>query len=87
MNIYLYKMLKSSAEADLNKAKLSLNLLGNKAIGIGDHSTEDFYKNAEEALALYADANDRLDALEKLNAEKVQEWQDHLYDGDKNKTT
>ena len=61
-------MLKSSAEADLNKAILTLNLLGNKAVGIGDHSTEDFYKNAEEALSLFVDANDRLEALEKLKA-------------------
>ena len=46
----LYNMLKSSAQADKDKALLSLELLGNKAVGIGDHSTEDFYKNAEEAL-------------------------------------
>ena len=68
MNTDLYNMLKSSAEADLNKATLTLNLLGNKAVGIGDHSTEDFYKNAEEALALFVDAKDRLEALEKLKA-------------------
>ena len=45
----LYTMLKTSAEAEKAKALLSLELLGNKAVGIGDHSTEDFYKNAEEA--------------------------------------
>tara|TARA_Y100001937_G_C7070824_1_gene308283 strand:+ start:97 stop:303 length:207 start_codon:yes stop_codon:yes gene_type:complete len=66
MNRDLHNMLRSSAEADLNKAILTLNLLGDKAVGIGDHSTEDFYKNAEEALALFVDANDRLEALEKL---------------------
>lgn len=69
MNIDLYNMLNSSAQADLNKAKLTLNLLGDNAVGIGDHSTEDFYKNAEEALALYVDANDRLQALEEINNE------------------
>lgn len=58
-------MLKSSAEADIAKAELSLNLLSEKAVGIGDHSTEDFYKNAEAALSMLADAYDRLDALEK----------------------
>ena len=61
----LYEMLKTSAEADKAKALLSLELLGNKAVGIGDHSTEDFYKNAEEALITLVDADDRLSALEK----------------------
>ena len=42
MNDRLYKMLKSSAEADIAKAELSLNLLSDKAVGIGDHSTEYF---------------------------------------------
>ena len=59
----LYTMLKTSAEADKAKALLSLELLGNKAVGIGDHSTEDFYKNAEEALINLVDADDRLSAL------------------------
>ena len=65
MNKTLYNMLKSSAQADKDKAFLSLELLGNKAVGIGDHSTEDFYKNAEEALIMLVDADDRLRALEK----------------------
>jgi len=69
MNDYLYNMLKSSAEADVAKAKLSLDLLGNHAVGIGDHSTEDYYKNAEEALSLLADAQDRLDNLTKFYGE------------------
>jgi hypothetical protein len=59
----LVTMLRKSAEADKAKALLSLELLDKKAVGIGDHSTEDFYKNAEEALALLADALDRLEAL------------------------
>lgn len=69
MNEYLYNMLKSSAEADVAKAKLTLDLLSDHAVGIGDHSTEDFYKNAEEALSLLADANDRLENLEKYKNE------------------
>jgi len=60
----LYTMLKTSAEADKAKALLSLELLGNKAVGIGDHSTEDFYKNAEEALSTLVDADDRLSVLD-----------------------
>ena len=65
MDSKLYEMLMSSAKADKAKALLSLELLGNKAVGIGDHSTEDFYKNAEEALIKLVDADDRIEALEK----------------------
>ena len=60
----LVTMLRKSAEADKAKALLSLELLDKKAVGIGDHSTEDFYKNAEEGLALLADSLDRLEAIE-----------------------
>lgn len=65
MNAHLITMLKTSAEADKAKALLSLDLLGNKGTGIGDHSTGDFYKNAEEALIMLVDADDRLAALNK----------------------
>ena len=61
----LVNMLRTSAQADRAKALLSLELLGNKAVGIGDHSTGDFYKNAEEALIMLVDADDRLGALDK----------------------
>ena len=66
-------MLKSSAESDKAKALLSLELLGNKAVGIGDHSTEDFYKNAEEALTMLVDADDRLNTLEDYFGEDIKE--------------
>ena len=65
MNAHLITMLKTSAEADKAKALLSLDLLGNKGTGIGDHSTGDFYKNAEEALIMLVDADDRLASLNK----------------------
>jgi hypothetical protein len=67
LNRELYNMLKTSAEADIAKAKLTMSLLSDKAAGIGDHSTGDFYKNAEEALSMLADAKDRIKALEELN--------------------
>jgi len=65
MNAQLYKMLKTEAEAERQKALLSLDLLGNKAVGIGDHSTEDFYKNATAALVMLVDADDKISALDK----------------------
>lgn len=61
----LFKMLKATAEADKAKALLSLELLEKHPAGIGDHSTEDFYKNAEDALKMLVDADDRLEAIEK----------------------
>ena len=68
----LVEMLRTSAEADKAKALLSLELLGDKAAGIGDHSTEDFYKNAEEALVMLVDADDRLSTLDKyFNTKEV----------------
>ena len=64
MNL-LKNILQKSAEADKAKALLSLELLGKHQAGIGDHSTGDFYKNAEEALAMLADADERLETIEK----------------------
>ena len=64
MNL-LKNMLQKSAEADKAKALLSLELLGKHQASIGDHSTGDFYKNAEEALAMLADADERLETIEK----------------------
>lgn len=72
MSPELYDMLMKSAEADKSKAILSLDLLGSKAVGIGDHSTEDFYKNAEEALTMLVDADDRINTLKLyFNNKKV----------------
>ena len=68
----LVNMLRTSAQADKAKALLSLELLDNKAVGIGDHSTGDFYKNAEEALLMLVDADDRLEAINKYFNSKGQ---------------
>ena len=61
----VYTYLKTKAEADKAKALLSLELLGNNAVGIGDHSTNDFYKNVDEAFEGLCDALDKLETLEK----------------------
>jgi len=61
-------MLKAQAEANKQKALWTLNLLVNKPVGIGDHSTGDLYKNAEEALQMLVDANDQIEMIEKLEA-------------------
>jgi|TARA_B110000908_G_C10253833_1_gene453969 hypothetical protein len=71
MNKKLIEMLRASALAEKSKALLSLDLLGNKGTGIGDHSTGDFYKNAEEALSMLVDADDKLAALDRYFPEDL----------------
>jgi len=61
----LADMLRTSAEADKAKALLTLELLEKNPAGIGDHSTGDFYENAESALQMLVDANDRLETIDK----------------------
>lgn len=65
-NPRMFTFLRQSAETDKQKAQMTLELLSEHPAGIGDHSTEDFYKNAEEALALLCDAEDRLENLDKF---------------------
>jgi hypothetical protein len=61
----LYDMLMTQAMAEKSKAMLTLNILSEHPAGIGDHSTKDFYNNAEEALSMLVDADDKIEALEK----------------------
>ena len=61
----LFDMLMSQAIAERSKAILTLNLLSEHPAGIGDHSTGDFYNNAEEALQMLIDADDKIEALNK----------------------
>jgi hypothetical protein len=65
MKARVVEMLRTQAEAERSKALLTLELLTNHAVGIGDHSTGDFYKNAEEALQMLVDADDKLETLNK----------------------
>lgn len=62
----ILNMLDNDAEADLQRAILSLDLLSNSGVGVGEHSTKDFWDNCREALDLFVDANDRLDGIKAL---------------------
>ena len=53
------------AEADKSKVLMALDLLENQAVGIGDHTANDFFKDANEALELLTDADDKLETLNK----------------------
>lgn len=58
-------MLKAEFKSKKEKALLSLDLLTNSAAGIGDHSTEDFYNNAIEAITSLAEADDVLETINR----------------------
>jgi hypothetical protein len=57
--------LKAQALADREKALMSLDLLENQGVGIGDHTANDFLADATESLRLLADAEDRLEIIKK----------------------
>ena len=58
-------MLKKHFEAEREKALLSLELLTDDKAGIGDHSTQDFYNNAIEAIQALAEAEDVLETIKR----------------------
>jgi len=59
----LYQMLISDSTAKAKKAVLSLDLLTNSAVGIGDHSTDDFYNNVKDAIKSLTDAEDEIKTI------------------------
>lgn len=58
------KALYLKAQADKAKAEMALDLLENQAVGIGDHTANDFFQDAEEALQLLIDASDKISLIE-----------------------
>ena len=61
----IIQALTAQAEADRQRALMALDLLENQAVGIGDHTANDFMKDADEALTLLTDADDKLETLRK----------------------
>jgi len=59
------KMLRKMTEAQKEKALMTLELLTENPAGIGDHSTDDFYNNAESAIKALAEADDVLETIER----------------------
>lgn len=69
----LLKMLKAKANEKREKALTSLELLMDNSVGIGDHSTGDFYNNVEEAFQELVDADDMLGTLQKYDWNNMQD--------------
>ncbi len=61
----IIEALRAQALADKIKAQMALDLLENQAVGIGDHTVNDFMQDAQEALTLLVDADDKLECIEK----------------------
>lgn len=61
--------LKAQAVADREKALLALHLMRDQAVAIGDHTANDFLKDATESLQLLVDAEDKLEVIEKYFGE------------------
>jgi len=59
------RMLQKTFEAQREKALMTLELLTESPAGIGDHSTTDFYNNAEEAIRALAEADDVLETINR----------------------
>lgn len=59
------RALRAKAVAEKEQALMALELLTDKAVGIGDHTANDFFQDAEIALQRLVDADDKLEALDK----------------------
>jgi hypothetical protein len=66
-------MLKAKANEKREKALTSLELLMENSVGIGDHSTGDFYNNVEGAFQDLVDADDMLETLKKYDWDNMQD--------------
>lgn len=61
-NLRLYNMLIAESISKRSKALVTLDIMSKNPVGIGDHSTDDFYKNAMEAIRNLAEADDEIKA-------------------------
>jgi|TARA_R110000796_G_scaffold99812_2_gene208209 hypothetical protein len=63
--IKVIEMLRLQHKANVAKALLTLELLTDYPAGIGDHSTTDFYNNADEAIKALAESEDVLETIQR----------------------
>jgi len=74
-NLRLYNMLIAESISKRSKALVTLDIMSKNPVGIGDHSTDDFYKNAMEAIRNLAEADDEIKAA-------VDYFMDRRYEND-----
>ena len=71
MKLDIYTMLTAMAEAEKQKALMTLRGFEDNFAAIGDHTTEDLYDNLDEALTNLVEACDKLDMLTALKDNKL----------------
>ena len=69
----------NKALADQSKALASLDLLLDQGVGIGDHSTGDYWENVDQALDTLVDAEDRLEVIQRYFMYPPQDGEDAPY--------
>ena len=69
----------NKALADQSKALASLDLLLEQGVGIGDHSTGDYWENVDQALDTLVDAEDRLEVIQRYFMYPPQDVEDAPY--------
>jgi len=62
----IFDYLKQKALLQKEKAILSLTILYNSSVGIGDHTTGDYYKNIDEAFEMFCQAEEQLEHIKNL---------------------
>jgi len=65
-NERLIRALKAKAISEKEQAMMALELLTDFAVGIGDHTANDLFRDAEIALERLIDAEDKIEMLSKL---------------------
>ena len=74
MNVshYIIQALQKKAESEKAQALASLEILTHNAVGIGEHTTEGLFFDAEKALEMLANAEGKLEMINKyLNGKEV----------------
>jgi hypothetical protein len=62
---YIIKSLLYKAESEKAQALAALEILTHKSVGIGEHTTQGLFEDAEKALEMLANAEDKLKMIEK----------------------
>jgi len=68
----IIKSLLHKAESEKAQALAALEILTHQAAGIGEHTIQGLFEDAEKALEMLANAEDKLEMIEKyLNSKEV----------------
>jgi hypothetical protein len=79
-NERLIKALMTKAVSEKEHALMTLELLTDRSVGIGDHTANDFLQDAEIALQRLVDADDKIETLQKyFNKGSLKQSKNDIY--------